>query len=107
MSDDLKGQARRDYWQWQIEAWQLSGQSQKGFCRVHDLNYPQFVYWRGKFRQHTASPSSKALSGFVSVVPTMSAVDNGLSLVLPNGVELRGLEASNLDVVLRLLGRLS
>ena len=105
MSDDLKGQARRDYWQSRIEAWRLSGQSQKGFCRAHDLNYPQFVYWRRKFRQHTAS--AKASSGFVSVVPTMSAVDSGLSLVLPNGVELRGLEASNLDVVLRLLGRLS
>jgi len=107
MSDDLKGRARRDYWQSQIEAWQLSGQSQKAFCRVHDLNYPQFVYWRGKFRQHTASPSAKASSGFVAVVPTMSAVDSGLSLVLPNGLELRGLEASNLDVVLRLLARLS
>jgi transposase-like protein len=107
MSDDLKGQARRDYWQSQIEAWQLSGQSQKAFCRLHDLNYPQFVYWRRKFRQRTASPSAKASSGFVSVVPTMSAVASGLSLVLPNGVELRGLEASNLDVVLRLLGRLS
>ena len=107
MSDDLKGQARRDYWQSRIEAWQLSGQSQKAFCRAHDLNYPQFIYWRRKFRQHTASESAKASSGFVSVVPTMSAVDSGLSLVLPNGVELRGLEASNLDVVLRLLGRLS
>ena len=107
MSDDLKGQARRDYWQSRIEAWQLSGQSQKAFCRAHDLNYPQFVYWRRKFRQHTAPASAKASSGFVSVVPTMSAVDSGLSLVLPNGVALRGLEASNLDVVLRLLGRLS
>ena len=107
MSDDLKGQARRDYWQSQIEAWRASGQSQQAFCRRHDLNYAQFVYWRRKFEQSTASSSAKAASGFVTVVPTMSAVESGLSLVLPNGVELRGVEASNLDVVLRLLGRLS
>jgi transposase-like protein len=107
MSDDLKGRARRDYWQSQIDAWQSSGQSQQAFCRVHDLNYPQFVYWRRKFRQSATPSSAKASSGFVSVVPTMSAVAGGLSLVLPNGVELRGIETANLDVVLRLLGRLS
>ena len=70
MSEDLKGQARRDYWQSQIEAWQLSGQSQKAFCRVHDLNYPQFVYWRRKFRPHTASASAKASSSCVKASGT-------------------------------------
>lgn len=107
MSDDLKGQARRDYWQSQIEAWQSSGQNQQGFCRTHDLNYSRFVYWRRKFRQSTTPSSAKASSGFATVLPTASAAAGGLSLVLPNGVELRGVEASNVDVVLRLLGRLS
>jgi len=107
MSDDLKGQARRDYWQSQIEAWQSSGQSQQAFCRVHDLKYAQFMYWRRKFRQRMTSSSVKASSGFVTVLPMAGAATGGLSLVLPNGIELRGVEASNLDVVHRLLGRLS
>jgi hypothetical protein len=51
--------------------------------------------------------ATKAASGFVSVVPSMPAAWGGLSLVLPNGIELRGIEAANLDIVLRLLGRLS
>jgi hypothetical protein len=107
MSDDLKGKARRAYWQSKIEAWQSSGQSQRVFCRAHDLSYQRFVYWRRKFRHDVAPASEKAASGFVSVVSSMPAVGGGLSLVLPNGIELRGVEASNLDVVLGLLGRLS
>lgn len=107
MSDDLEGQARRDCWQSQIEAWQSSGQSQQAFCRTHDLNYPQFGYWRRKFQQSTAPSPTEASSGFVAVLPTAVAAAGGLSLLLPSGIELRGVEASNLDVVLCLLGRLS
>ena len=105
MSDDLKGQARRDYWQSQVEAWRLSGQSQRAFCRLHDLSHAKFVYWRRRFQRSTAPSPSKATSGFVTVLPAAAA--DGLSVVLPNGIELRGVESSNLDVVLRLLGRLS
>jgi len=107
MSDDHKGQARRDYWQSQIEAWQSSGQSQRAFCRLHGLSYPRFVYWRRNVRRHSTPTPAKASSGFVTVLPTSGAAVGGLFLVLPNGIELRGIEASNLDVVLRLLGRLS
>lgn len=113
MSKALKDQARMDDWRSKVSAWQSSGQSQQAFCRAQGLNYAQFVYWRRKFERGTspASPgSAKSLSGFVGVVPSMAMgreTETGLSLVLPNGVELRGIAMSNVEMALRLLGRLS
>jgi len=36
------------YWQQQVAGWQASGQSQKVFCEVNDLNFHRFGYWRRK-----------------------------------------------------------
>ena len=40
MSDDLKGRARRDYWQSQIEAWQSSGQPEFGSSAPKSADFP-------------------------------------------------------------------
>ena len=105
MTDSLTGQARIDYWHSQIDAWQRSGQSQKAFCREQSLNYPQFVYWRRKFRLAEAN-ESVVNTAFVPVMATTGVPESGLSLSLPNGLQLHGIDRSNLDVVLQLLGRL-
>jgi hypothetical protein len=105
MTDSLTGQARIDYWQSQIDAWQASGLSQQAFCREHSLNYPQFVYWRRKFRL-AATGEPAANTTFVPVMTATCVPEGGLSLSLPNGVQLHGIDRSNLEVVLQLLGRL-
>ena len=113
MSKALKGHARVTYWQSKIAAWHSSGQSQQAFCRSRELNYAQFVYWRRKLDGDALpipAQSAKPSSGFVSVMPPVaSAVEPAteLSLILPNGVELRGIAMGNVDVALRLLSRLS
>jgi hypothetical protein len=44
MSSKAASEALSNYWQQQVDRWQVSGQSQQGFCKTHDLNYHRFVY---------------------------------------------------------------
>ena len=93
------------YWQEQITAWEQSGQSQKTFCEQHELNYHRFGYWRRKFLGQSQS-GLKSTSGFVPVHPVPGRTSSGLSLTLPNGVLIQGIEPHNLVVVRQLLQQL-
>ena len=89
-----------------VEQWRHSGQTQKAFCRENSLNYDQFVYWRRKLAQTAKASVQRATSALVPVTCTPSATGQGLSLLLPNGMELRGLTQENLPVVQQLLAQL-
>lgn len=104
MSDQTASTSRSHFWREQIEAWQASGQSQRAFCEAHDLNYPNFGYWLRKFRRQAVSNKS---TGFVPVTSRASFSTGGLSLMFPNGIELRGIAPDNLNLVHQLLSRLS
>jgi hypothetical protein len=104
MNDCESPNTREQYWKAQIDAWQASGQSQHAFCEVNALNYPRFGYWLRKFRRQGAvAAAPRQASGFVPVVASASV---GLSVHLPNGIELRGVSDQNLHVVKQLLARL-
>jgi len=107
MPNNATSEARADYWRQQIEAWQTSGQSQQGFCKANDLSYPRFVYWRRKFRKIAAIRQQQVHPDFVPVAWQSPAPTTGLSVVLPSGLELRGISADNLGLVHQLLSRLS
>ena len=92
-----------DYWQDQIAAWGESGQTQKAFCEQHELNYHRFGYWRRKFQEPKPIDSKK---GFVPVRQSPGRVTMGLTLILPNGVRIQGIESTNLQVVSQLLRQL-
>lgn len=87
-------------WQSHIEAWQRSGLSQTAYCQQHDLVWSRFCYWRRKLRG-----ASRPASGFVRVVKPQSAT--GLSVRLPSGLEINGVDGNNVTVVAELLARLS
>lgn len=93
------------FWQEQITAWENSGQSQTTFCEQHELNYHRFGYWRRKFLGQS-KPGLKSTSGFVPVRPVPGRTSSGLSLTLPSGVLIQGIEADNLALVRQLLQRL-
>lgn len=103
MDKSEAGVTRAQYWQGQIEAWRASGQSQLAYCKSNGLNYPRFGYWLRKFRRQGAADVRRA-SGFVPIVAAPG--DGGLSVHLPNGIELRGVSKQNLEVVEQLLARL-
>ena len=108
MEHEPASSSRQAHWQGHMERWQQSGQSQKAYCREQDLSYFRFQYWRRKLREDEQQDGQRTKpSGFVSVATTRSGLPCGLSLVLPNGMQLRGISADNLTVVERLLARLS
>ena len=99
-------QLRIDFWQLQITQWQASGLKQLAYCRQHKLDYHRFGYWKRKLHTHAkAKPKSKCSSAFVPVIARQPAsVARELSLHLPNGLTLRGIDAGNITTVQQLLG---
>ena len=95
------------YWQGQIASWRKSGQSQQTFCKTHDLSYTQFIYWRRKFEGKSKRPRNRVTSALVPVTCQLPVSAAGLTLVLPSGLELRGLSEENLSLAVQLLERLS
>jgi hypothetical protein len=96
-----------NYWQQQIDKWQISSQSQQAFCKAHNLSYHQFLYWRRKFEDRSSENQNPPSSALVPVLYRPPSTATGLSLVLPSGLELRGLSGDNLSLVQQLLDRLS
>jgi len=107
MSSKAASEALSGYWQQHIDKWQISGQSQQAFCKAYDLNYHRFLYWRRKFESRSTENQSPPSSALVPVIYRPPSTAAGLSLVLPNGLELRGLSEDNLLLVQNLLDRLS
>ena len=95
------------YWQGQINSWRKSGQSQQAFCKTHDLSYARFIYWRRKFEGKLKRAGNRCSSALVPVTWQMPVSAAGLTLVLPSGVELRGLSEDNLSLAVQVLERLS
>lgn len=107
MSERTQREARADYWQTQIASWQASGQSQIAYCKANNLKYPRFVYWRRKFRQADETARRGGRAAFVPATYVSTKAMEGLAVMLPNGVELRGVTSDNLTVVEQLLNRWS
>ncbi len=94
------------HWQHHIDAWQSSGLSQCAYCREHNLVIHQFSYWKAKLTKAKASQVALPRSGnaFVPVVVDQSSsTSSGLTVHLPNGCLLSGIEAHHLNTVTSLL----
>lgn len=101
---------RNDYWMQQVTAWKASGMPQTTFCKKHELVYHQFIYWKLKFEGSSQpAPTVSKKSGFVRVhpEPSVNHGDSGLALSLPNGVMLKGLSNTNLNLACQLIKQLS
>ncbi len=99
---------RAIYWQQKTQEWKISELSQIAFCRKHNLNFHRFNYWLRKDKPVKLSKdivTTKA-SAFVPVIKTQ-AIQPGLSLQLPNGCMLQGVEINNLATVKKLMDMLS
>ena len=93
---------RATYWREQIQAWSVSGKSQKAFCDEQALGYHRFGYWRRNFSQSVSiQPKGKT---FVAVTRQPSAMS--LSLSLPNGLTIEGIAEENVSLVGQLLCQL-
>ncbi|VAW62680.1 hypothetical protein MNBD_GAMMA09-2888 [hydrothermal vent metagenome] len=106
-----KNTAKAVFWQHHIQQWRTAQLTQIAYCREHDLNFHQFNYWLRKeepvnTQKNKAATPSSAASSFVPVVKHQAALA-GLSLRLPNGMLLQGIESGNISTVKQLLALLS
>jgi len=67
-----------------IEKWQQSDQTQKDFCRGHDVKLATFHYWQKKYRNQ----NQKDISGFIPMEISSSDVRT-VEIRYPNGVILQ------------------
>lgn len=70
------------YWQQHFTDWQQSGLSQRDYCKLNNLTFSSFGYWRKRL-QISESTSSKLVPVSVSVSrPAM------INVYLPSGIRL-------------------
>lgn len=94
----------QEFWLKHIKCWQSSKISQADYCKRNKIIVHRFGYWKRKLIPLDAVPSKNPSPGFarVNVVPTVQQ-NTGLSLHLPNGFSLQGINANNLTIVNQLL----
>lgn len=97
---------RHTQWQQYITAWQQSGLSQAAFCQSHQLSYHQFVYWRQKLVPQS-DQAQPATSRQLLPVHCRSEMNAPLSVILPNGLRIQGIDSHNLALVPQLWALLS
>lgn len=71
-----------------IEQWKSSGQSQKAFCRQHEIQYCVFHYWYKQYREaNNAGPQS--VSSFIALqAPSCFPTASQAELIYPDGRRL-------------------
>jgi hypothetical protein len=92
----MSDQDYQQYWQQQIGQCEAAGSSGAAYCKLHQISYHKFVYWRAKLRE-TDSPSP-VVGGFVKVVPTQLSSAK-LTLLLPGGISITGFDAGNIALL--------
>jgi hypothetical protein len=92
------------YWQPHIQAWKASGLSARRFCQEQSLPYGRFLYWMHKQSDHESSKTST--SAFTRVVPVSGSGPRGLTIHLPGGIEIGGIDADNVVLLQRILAQL-
>ena len=97
-----------EYWYSQVVAWQASGLSCRAFCDQQNLVYHRFAYWRKKYQtREPPSPKGHAKKGGFTQVVMAASTQNppaknslpdsqSLTVTLPNGIAISGLQASNI-----------
>lgn len=120
---------RRQRWRAHVDAQAAGPLSQRRYCERHGLAYSSFTYWRRRLRPgprprasvlppRAPSPTASS-SAFVpvSVLPGVSvsaklassAISPSaapLTVVLPGGLRIEGIEAANLETVAALVAAL-
>ena len=103
---------QKDQWRQRLESWRKSGLTQKQWCEQNNVRQPQFWYWKKKLQEtHNEPETNKPASGFVPVAlaPELNTPQTeraSLSISLPNGMTVSGIDHSNLALIRQLIGLL-
>ena len=96
--------SREAFWQRHVSQWRTSGLSKMAYCQQYALTYHQMVYWSKK--EKTGVEPEARSGGFVAVTVSADARDSGLSLRLPNGITIEGINDRSIELVGKLISQL-
>jgi len=100
-----KNSNQKLFWQNHFSQWEKTNTSQASYCTKHDLNYHRFGYWRRKILSaEKTDKKQNNSSAFIPVVERQPVTPSNLSLSLPNGIILRGIDGNNVEIVQQLIG---
>jgi hypothetical protein len=99
---------RIEEWSDHLQAWRESGLSQRAYCQQADLKLHQFGYWRRKLERAPSHnlPALGNNGGFVPVTVQGERLSAGLTITLPNGLRVQGIDQHNLALAKQLIGLL-
>jgi transposase-like protein len=91
-------------WQRHVEAWQTTNLSQAQYCRTHDLDQSQFSYWKRKFNRTNSVTTSVTSKFALAQVETVTEhVRSLLTVTLPSGAQVEGIDEGNAHVAAKLI----
>ena len=100
-------QIKHEQWQRHIKDWKASGLSQTAWCKQQNLKPEQLSYWYRKFEPKPPEPASQqAPSAFIPVTVEAKPAVSPLTLALPNGASISGIDESNLVLTQQLVKQL-
>jgi hypothetical protein len=107
MDQDQSTQDSHSFWHHHIQAQPESGLTQKAYCDKHTIKVHRFWYWKNKLNPKVKRRSSegKPSTGFIPAQMTArsSTLTSGLTVSLPNGLQITDINANNLSLVQSLL----
>ncbi len=101
----------KEQWQQRLQAWRESGLNQKQWCEQNSIKQAQFWYWKKKLEDIPAAVEhkDKTASAFVPVAlaPSSQVIESAsLTITLPNGLRVSGIDHSNLTLASQLIEQL-
>lgn len=97
--------SRQVFWQRHVNQWRESGLSKRSYAQQHSLVYHQMVYWCSKDEQ-IANDRGSASSDFVAVSVKPAVYESGLSIRLPNGITIEGIDQNSIALIGKLVEQL-
>jgi len=97
---------KRTYWFRHVKAWRSSGETQRSYCQHHQLKPHQLTYWKHVFEAKSETAPAQPSNGFIPVQMTAPA-SQGLTLRIPGGMCIEGIQANNLALTREIMGWLA
>ncbi len=99
----ISKEEKRAHWASVIKEWKASGESQSHYCERHNIKPHQLTYWAQVSTSAHLPEQAKNHNRFMAVqIP--DSQPGGLTVRLPNGLQLEGVSLSNLAVVQQIIG---
>jgi hypothetical protein len=91
-------------WQHHVQAWKTTNLSQAQYCRTHGLDQSQFSYWKRKFnRVNSVTQSVTSKFALAQIETVTEHVSSSLTVTLPNGAQVEGIDESNAQIAAKLI----